>query len=194
MNNKKPEYLLKVQEEIALMKLCECENIVKHKETYFYDNSIFMLVDYMDWGSLTAVIQDSRQLPVSIMAYIIREILKGLLHLHSKKQIHRDLKSDNILVNLKGEVKIADFGFAAQLTADKDSRHSVVGTPAWMAPELIRKMPYNEKVDIWSLGIIIYEMLEKEPPYLHVSPLKAMYLIASKEPPKLKKQIPDAMK
>lgn len=194
MNNKKPEFLIKVQEEIALMKLCECENIVRHHETFYYDNSIFMFVDYMDRGSLTGLIQDSRRLPLEAILYIFHQILCGLVHLHSKKQIHRDLKSDNILVSKSGDVKIADFGFAAQLTLEKDNRCSVVGTPAWMAPELIRKQPYNEKVDIWSLGIILYELYEREPPYLRVPPLKAMYLIASKEPPRLKTSVPQEVR
>lgn len=78
-----------------------------------------MFVDFMNWGSLTSVIENCRDLPFSIMAYILSQILQGLLHLHSKKLIHRDLKSDNILVNTKGEIKIADFGFAAQLTIEK---------------------------------------------------------------------------
>ena len=134
MSNRKPAFLLKVQEEIALMKLCECPNIVRHKETYYYDNSVFMFIDYMDWGCLTSVIEDSRQISANIIAYILSEILRGLSHLHSQKLIHRDLKSDNILVDSKGHIKIADFGFAAQLTLEKENRQSVVGTPAWMAP------------------------------------------------------------
>ncbi len=78
-----------------------------------------MFVDYMDWGSLTSVIQDFRELPLSAITYILMQLLRGIAHLHSKKQVHRDLKSDNILVNKKGEIKIADFGFAAQLTLEK---------------------------------------------------------------------------
>ena len=107
--------------------------------------------------------------------------------LHDKKQIHRDLKSDNILISTDGDVKIADFGFAVQLTKEREMRNSTVGTPAWMAPELIRKQNYNEKVDIWSMGIILLQMCCKEPPYLSMAPLKAMYTIASKDPP----QVPD---
>lgn len=117
------------------------------------------------------------------MAYVMREIIRGLAVLHKNKQIHRDLKSDNILLSESGDVKIADFGFAVQLTKEREMRNSTVGTPAWMAPELIRKQNYSEKVDIWSTGIILLEMCSKEPPYLHLAPLKAMYLIASKEPP-----------
>lgn len=112
-------------------------------------------------------------------------IILGLEKLHENHLIHRDLKSDNILVSLEGGVKIADFGFAAQLTKEKQKRTSVVGTPAWMAPELILKSRYDEKVDIWSLGIILVELCEGYPPYYEMSALKKMYLITSNEPHKL---------
>lgn len=84
----------------------------------------------------------------------MRGILKGLISIHNKKQIHRDLKSDNILLNQRGQIKIADFGYALQLTSDKLNTSGLAGTPAWMAPELVMKEEYNEMVDIWSLGII----------------------------------------
>ena len=80
-----------------------------------------------------------KKIPEDVIAYLMKELLKGLQALHEKKQLHRDLKSDNILLSLKGDVKIADFGFAIQLTKEKLNRKSVVGTPAWMAPELIKK-------------------------------------------------------
>lgn len=106
-------------------------------------------------------------------------IIMGLRTLHHNRQIHRDLKSDNILIDYDGSVKIGDFGFATQLTKEKENRSSIVGTPAWMAPELVRKMKYDEKVDIWSVGIILVELCEGEPPYLKLPHLKAMYLIAA---------------
>lgn len=100
--------------------------------------------------------------------------------------IHRDIKSDNILIGSRGEVKIADFGYAAQLTQQKTKRNTIVGTPYWMAPELIRGQNYDTKVDIWSLGIMIMEMAEGEPPYMEFPPLRALFLITTKGIPDLK--------
>jgi len=85
-----------------------------------------------------------------------------------------------------GEVKIADFGYAAQLTQQKNKRQTIVGTPYWMAPELIRGQEYDTKVDIWSLGIMIMEMAEGEPPYMEFPPLRALFLITTKGIPDLK--------
>jgi serine/threonine protein kinase len=99
-----------------------------------------MFIEYMDRGSLTDfVFEHIKNIPEVVIAYILQKVLIGLNDLHSRRQLHRDLKSDNILVNSKGEVKIADFGFAIQLTKERLNRKSVAGTPAWMAPELIRK-------------------------------------------------------
>ena len=99
-----------------------------------------MFIEYMDVGALTDfVYKYMKKIPEEIIAYIGREILLGLQALHEKRQLHRDLKSDNILINSEGEVKIADFGFAMQLTKERLNRKSVVGTPAWMPPELIKK-------------------------------------------------------
>ena len=86
---------------------------------------------------------------------IIKEICIGLSIIHSRKQIHRDIKSDNILLNQDGNIKIADFGYALQLTEENAHSDGLAGTTAWMAPELIKKEEYNQKVDIWSLGIVI---------------------------------------
>jgi len=86
--------------------------------------------------------------------------------MHNKNKIHRDIKADNILINSKGEVKICDFGFSAQLTEGKTHRKSIVGTPCWMAPELILSADYTNKVDIWSLGIVMVELAEGDPPYM----------------------------
>ena len=137
------------------MGLCHSEAIVNYHFTYYFKESLFMFVDYMNAGALTDFVYNYlKKIPEEVIAYIMKQSLTGLNALHKKRQLHRDLKSDNILIDTEGHVKIADFGFAIQLTKDRLKRKSVVGTPAWMAPELIRKEDYDEKVDIWSLGMV----------------------------------------
>lgn len=102
--------------------------------------------------------------------------MAGLSYIHSKHRIHRDIKSDNILIGDGGSVKIADFGYAAQLSKSRAKRQTIVGTPYWMAPELIRGVDYDSKVDIWSLGIMLMELLEGEPPYMSYPPLRVFSL------------------
>ena len=168
--------------------MCANPNIVNYHNSYYYMNCLFMFIEFMDGGCLTEVIyQYMKKIPEKIAAYIMREILLGLDELHKHKQIHRDLKSDNILVDKQGQVKVADFGFAIQLTKEQKNRKSVVGTPAWMAPELIKKENYNELVDGWSVGVIAVELAEGEPPFLRLPALKAMYFISTKDAYRLNK-------
>jgi len=120
------------------------------------------------------------------IASVCRETLRGLQYIHNLNRIHRDIKSDNILLGVNGEVKLADFGYAAQLTAQRIVRTTVVGTPYWMSPELIHGNNYDTKVDIWSLGIMCMEMAEGEPPYIDLTPLRALFMITTKGIPPLK--------
>lgn len=136
-------------------------------------------MELVDGGCLTDVIVDMEPFPEKMIAFVCRESLKGLAYLHKDFRLHRDIKSDNILMGRNGEVKIADFGFAVNLTSEQDKRKSVVGTPYWMAPELIRGQKYDDKVDVWSLGITAIEMAELEPPYLNEPPLRALLLITT---------------
>lgn len=165
--------LSNIKIEIAIMKILEHPNIIRFYESYLFYGSIFMVVEFMDAGSLTELIFSFfQQFREDVIAYILKETITGVQYLHHHNQLHRDLKSDNILLNKNGELKLADFGFAIQLTKEKSKRKSMVGTPAWMAPELIQSNEYDEKVDIWSIGIIAIELAEGEPPHISVSQLK----------------------
>jgi len=176
--------------EVAIMKECVHENIIQYYDSFIVDgNFLWVVMEYMDGGNLTDVIEQFSNVKMSEkqIAYVCNCTLKALSYIHDNHRIHRDIKSDNILLNNNGEVKIADFGYAAQLTVEKQKRNTVVGTPYWMAPELIRGNDYSFKVDIWSLGIMMMEMIEGQPPYMQFPPLRALFLRTTKGIPNLKK-------
>jgi len=152
---------------------------------FLKNDRLWVVMEYLDGGPLTDIIAAVR-LSEAHISLICREMLKALGYVHMLNRIHRDIKSDNILLSRDGQAKLADFGYCAQLTEKASKRNSVVGTPYWMAPELIRGMDYDTRVDIWSLGIASIEMAEGEPPYLEYPPLRALFLIATNGSPTLK--------
>jgi len=174
--------------EIHIMKESQHPNVVAYYDSYVVENRLWVAMEYMGGGCLTEILEqfDALRMDESQIAWVCQETLKGLSYIHSMHRIHRDIKSDNMLIGTAGEVKIADFGYAAQLTQQKEKRNTIVGTPYWMAPELIRGQNYDVKVDIWSLGIMLMEMAEGEPPYMEFPPLRALFLITTKGIPDLK--------
>eukprot|EP00003_Mantamonas_plastica_P022399 TRINITY_DN379_c0_g1_i1.p1 TRINITY_DN379_c0_g1~~TRINITY_DN379_c0_g1_i1.p1 ORF type:complete len:432 (-),score=165.13 TRINITY_DN379_c0_g1_i1:237-1478(-) len=134
--------------EISHMKKNKHPNIVNFYGSYLTGNEIWVAMEYMDGGNLTDIVTGDYRMKESEIAHVCESVAEALAYMHGFGTIHRDIKSDNILLNSKGEVKLADFGYVAQLTKDQDKRNSVVGTPYWMAPELVRGQNYDYKVRI----------------------------------------------
>ncbi|BFU20726.1 PH domain/P21-Rho-binding domain/Protein kinase domain/Protein tyrosine kinase, putative [Entamoeba histolytica] len=176
--------------EISLMKGCKHDNVVTFYEAFYLPAKklMWMSMEYMDGGCLTDILEnhDIIEMTEPQIAYVCRETLRALNFIHGLHCIHRDIKSDNMLLTNDGHVKLADFGYAAQLNQKQKNRNTVVGTPYWMAPELIRGHDYGVKIDIWSLGIMVMEMAEGDPPYMEFPPLRALFLITTKGIPPLK--------
>ncbi|XP_055738058.1 TRAF2 and NCK-interacting protein kinase-like isoform X8 [Salvelinus fontinalis] len=157
------------------------------------DDQLWLVMEFCGAGSVTDLIKNTKgnSLKEEWTAYICREILRGLTHLHQHKVIHRDIKGQNVLLTENAEVKLVDFGVSAQLDRTVGRRNTFIGTPYWMAPEVIAcdenpEATYDFKSDLWSLGITAIEMAEGAPPLCDMHPMRALFLIPRNPAPRLK--------
>eukprot|EP01090_Pellita_catalonica_P002032 TRINITY_DN11715_c0_g2_i2.p1 TRINITY_DN11715_c0_g2~~TRINITY_DN11715_c0_g2_i2.p1 ORF type:complete len:614 (-),score=83.72 TRINITY_DN11715_c0_g2_i2:1179-2882(-) len=171
--------------EIEILKKCCHRNIVQYYGCVEKDEDMWVIMDYCALGSVRDMIETlNKPLTEPQIQVICAATLRALLYLHAIGIIHRDVKAGNILLNERGKVQIADFGVSKQLDKKSDKIQQMMGTPLWMAPEVIMKKPYDGKADVWSLGITLIEMAEGLPPYHDMNPMRAMMMVPNKPPPK----------
>ncbi|XP_031648037.1 mitogen-activated protein kinase kinase kinase kinase 2 isoform X5 [Oncorhynchus kisutch] len=180
-----------IQQEITMMKECKHKNIVAYFGSYHRNTKLWICMEYCGGGSLQDIYHVTGPLKEKQIAYICRETLQGLYHLHETSKMHRDIKGANILITERGDVKLADFGVAAEISASVAKRKSFIGTPYWMAPEVAaveKKGGYNHLCDIWAVGITAIELAELQPPMFDLHPMRALMLMSksSFQPPRLK--------
>ncbi|XP_051816750.1 serine/threonine-protein kinase PAK 6-like [Acanthochromis polyacanthus] len=171
--------------EVVIMRDYRHQNVVEMYRSALVEEELWVIMEYLQGGALTHIVSETR-LNEEQIATVCEGVLKALTYLHSQGVIHRDIKSDSILLTLDGRIKLSDFGFCAQISKDVLKRKSLVGTPYWMAPEVISKKPYGTEVDIWSLGIMVVEMVDGEPPYFSDTPIIAMKKLRDEPAPNVK--------
>lgn len=176
--------LHEIIKEISIMQQCDSPYVVRYYGSYFKQYDLWICMEYCGAGSVSDIMRlRKKTLTEEEIATILSDTLKGLEYLHLRRKIHRDIKAGNILLNTEGHAKLADFGVAGQLTDTMAKRNTVIGTPFWMAPEVIEEIGYDCVADIWSLGITALEMAEGKPPYGDIHPMRAIFMIPQKPPP-----------
>jgi len=175
-----------IKNEINILKNCSSPYIVAYKGCFLYHSQLWIAMEYCSAGSVGDLMAIcDRTLHETHIAALMYLSLRGLEYLHTHKMLHRDIKSANLLLTSSGECKLADFGVSAELTHTLARRNTAIGTPYWMAPEVLKSTAYDAKSDIWSLGITAYELAVGEPPHADVHPMRVIFIIPSAPPPTL---------
>ncbi|KAK8858460.1 hypothetical protein IAR55_002687 [Kwoniella newhampshirensis] len=180
-----PSSLPDIMSEIDLLKNLNHSNIVKYKGFARDKENLFIVLEYCENGSLQTILKKFGKFPESLVAVYISQVLEGLIYLHEQGVIHRDIKGANILTNKDGSVKLADFGVSSRSTQPalgaEANDNEVVGSPYWMAPEVIEQSGASTASDIWSVGCVVVELLEGKPPFGDLAPMQALWRIVQDE-------------
>jgi len=181
-----------LEQEVAIMKRCKCPYIVNFIGAWLKDDYIWIAMEFCGGGGVLDIM---KALDITLtedqICVVIRETLKALEYVHAQNLIHRDIKAGNILLNHKGQCKLADFGVSYIMDATMDKAKTILGTPYWMAPEVVKDDNYNFKADIWSLGITAIEMAAGKPPYHKEPGMNVLLQLPKRDPPTLPSEIED---